>query len=56
MNRFEFYYRVPRGACAVEAADHDRFGRVARTLALFAYAGAGWALLALALFGLADSL
>lgn len=49
-------YRVHHGAVFVDPVDDVRYGRVARSFALFAYAGIGWAVAALALFGLADIL
>lgn len=56
VRQFESIYQVHRSAYVAEPVEHDRFGRLGRALTLFAYAGAGWALAALALFALADIL
>ena len=50
----ESIHRLDRRAYFSDADDYVRFGRVGRSFALFAYAGAGWALMVLALFALAD--
>ncbi len=46
--------RLDRGAFFSDTRDAVHFGRVGRSAALFAYAGAGWGLMVLALFALAD--
>ena len=56
MRQTEVFTRLDRDAYYSECADNTRFGRVGRSLVLFAYAGAGWGIVVLALFSLADIL
>lgn len=54
VRQMESIDRLDRGAFFSDTRDAVHFGRVGRSAALFAYAGAGWGLMVLALFALAD--